>query len=118
MIPAFFGSGELLGIQAVRFSINWRTWSSKEVMTYSVARFRGRETIIAEQVRKLREKFLNLRRSGEEGGTSEGRLRCRRGVKNNRLWTLSMNYLLYLDVNMEVKVFQKICTRERNRYWS
>ena len=61
--------------------------------------------------RKLSEKFLYLRRSRKEGGMSESRLRCKRAAKNSRLWTLSVNYLLSLDVDKEVKVFQKICTR-------
>ena len=39
-------------------------------------------------------------------------------MKNNRLWILSVNYLLSLDVDKEVKVFQEIGTQEGNRYWS
>ena len=88
------------------------------MMSDSMVRFRGCETIAAEHVWELREELLNLRRSGEERCTSEGRLRARRGVKNHRLQTLSMNNLPPLDVYKEVEVFQEICTQEGNRYWS
>ena len=74
-------------------------------------RFKGRETISAEHVRELGEELLDLRRSREERCTYEGRLRGRRGVKNHRLRTLSMNNLPSLDVDKEVEVFQKSALR-------
>ena len=68
--------------------------------------------------RKLGKELLVRRQSGEDRGAVEGRLRHRRGVKNHRLQTLSMNNLPPLDVYKEVEVFQEICTQEGNRYWS
>ena len=83
----------------MRLSIGWRTWSNEKVMSDSMSRFRGRETITAEHIQELGEQLLNLRQSCKERHTLEGRLRGRRGVKNHRLWTLSMNNLSSLDVD-------------------
>ena len=59
-------------------------------------------------------KFLDLRRSGEEGSTAEGRLRGRGGVENDILRALSMNHLNSFDVGKKVKMIQKISSKERN----
>ena len=63
---------------------------------------------------ELREKFLDLRRSGEEGCTEEGRLRSRRVVENDVLWALSMNHLTSFDVDEKVEMLQKIGFKEMN----
>ena len=73
-----------------------------------MSRFGGCETIRTENIRKLREKLLNLRWGGEKGRASKSRLRRRRGVHNDILRTLRVNYLPSLDVDEKVKILRKI----------
>ena len=75
------------------------------MMANSMLRFRSCETIAAEHVRELREKFLDLRWSGEEGCTAESKLRSRRGVKNDIFQALCMHHLTFFDVNEKVEMF-------------
>ena len=88
------------------------------MMADTMRRFRGRETMAAEKIRELREELLDLRRSREERSMVEGRLRSRRGMENYRLWALSVHNLPSFDIDKEIKVLQKICSEERNRYQS
>ena len=78
------------------------------MMTDTMARFQGLETVAAEHVRELGEKFLDLGWSREVGSRAEGRLRGQRGVENNRLQVLRVHNLLSIDVDKEVKVLQEI----------
>ena len=39
-------------------------------------------------------------------------------MENHRLRTLSVHNLSFFDVDEEIKVFQEICSEERNRYRS
>ena len=81
-------------------------------MTDTVARFGGSKTITGDDVGELGEELLNLWRSGEERRTKEGRLSGRRGVEDDRLWTLGMDHLASHDVDEEVEVFQEISSKE------
>ena len=85
------------------------------MMTDSMLRFGSCKPITSKNIRVLQEKFLDLRRSREKGRMAESRLRSRRGVQNDVLRTLSMNYLLSLVFNEEVEVFQEINSEKRNR---
>ena len=73
-----------------------------------MSRFGGCETIRTEDIRKLREKLLNLRWGGEKGRAAKSRLRRRRGVHDDVLRTLRVNYLPSFDVDEKVKMLQKI----------
>ena len=112
------GARELLRVKTTRFKIHWRTWISEEMMADTMARFQGCETIAAENIRELGEEFLDLRRSREEGSMAKSRLRSRRSMKNHRLQALSAHNHPSFDVDEEVKMFQEVCTEERNRHRS
>ena len=79
-----------------------------------MSRFQISETITTEHIQELLEKFLDLRQSGEERSTGEGRLRSRGGVDNDILRALSMNQLTFFDVDENVEMLQKIGSEERN----
>ena len=59
--------GQLLRIQASRLGKHRRTRVSQKMMTDLVARFRGREPIRGEDIRKLGEEVGDALRSGEKG---------------------------------------------------
>ena len=68
------------------------------MMTHPMSRFCGPKTIQREDVRKILQEFLYTLRSREESNTAKSWNRSRRSSENNRLWTVSMNYLSTLDV--------------------
>ena len=81
------------------------------MMTDTMARFQGLETVADEHVRELGEKFLDLGWSREVGSRAEGRLRGQRGVENNRLRALLMHNLTSFDVERRSKGSKKSAPR-------
>ena len=56
----FLVRGEFVRIQSTRLRINRGTWSSQKMMTDTMVRFPGHETVTAEHVWELGEEFLDL----------------------------------------------------------
>ena len=82
------------------------------MVSNSMTRFRGRETVGGNHIWKLCKEVGNTLRGGEEVGCEWSRLGIWRGWQDNgwRSRRISTENPLVGDIEEEVVVFQKICT--------
>ena len=90
------------------------------MVSNSVTRFRGRETVGRNHIWKLCEEVGDTLRSGEKVGCERSRLGIWRGWQDDerRCQRIGAENPLVGHIKQEVVVFQKICTQDWNGYRS
>jgi hypothetical protein len=90
------------------------------MMSNSVARFRGHETVGRNYIWKLCEEVRDALRSGEKVGCERSKLGIRRGWQDDgrRGRRIGTENPLVGHIKQEVVMFQKICTQDWNGYRS
>ena len=92
----------------------------EKVMSNSVTRFRGRETVGRNYIWKLCEEIGDTLRGGEKVGRERRWLGVWRGWQNDRRRgrRISAEHSLVGYIEQEIVVLQKVRTKDRNSYRS